>query len=54
MELLIGNAEKAKRELGWAPKTSFQELVAEMVATDLEEAKRDLHLMNADSMSELQ
>jgi GDPmannose 4,6-dehydratase len=46
VELLIGNAEKAKRELGWAPKTSFQELVAEMVATDLEEAKRDLHLMN--------
>ncbi len=46
VELLIGNAEKARRELGWVPTTSFQELVAEMVATDLEEAKRDLHLMN--------
>jgi GDPmannose 4,6-dehydratase len=35
VELLIGNPEKAKRILGWEPKTSFAELVSEMVATDL-------------------
>ena len=32
---------KAQRELGWTPRTSFAELVAEMVAEDLKEAERD-------------
>jgi GDPmannose 4,6-dehydratase len=31
---LSGNAAKAQRELGWAPTTSFKELVHEMVAVD--------------------
>jgi GDPmannose 4,6-dehydratase len=39
---LLGNPEKARRELGWTPRTSFRELVTEMVTADLELAKRDL------------
>jgi len=41
VETLLGDASKAKRELGWEPKISFPELVREMVAKDLESAKRD-------------
>jgi GDPmannose 4,6-dehydratase len=41
VESLLGDASKAKRELGWEPKTSFAELVREMVLADLEVAKRD-------------
>jgi GDPmannose 4,6-dehydratase len=41
VETLLGDATKAKRELGWEPKISFAELVAEMVRSDLEGAKRD-------------
>ncbi len=41
VESLLGDASKAKRELGWEPKTSFEELVREMVLADLEVAKRD-------------
>ncbi|MDC8772737.1 GDP-mannose 4,6-dehydratase [Roseateles albus] len=35
VELLIGNPEKAKSELGWEPKTTLEELCAMMVAADL-------------------
>ena len=35
VDFLLGDAGKARRELGWAPKTSFQELVAEMVKADI-------------------
>jgi GDPmannose 4,6-dehydratase len=33
---LVGDASKARRELGWEPKTSFRELVEMMVEADLE------------------
>jgi len=33
---LLGNSAKARLELGWAPKTSFQQLVEEMVNSDCE------------------
>jgi len=33
--LLIGDASKAQRELGWTPRTSFQDLVEIMVKEDL-------------------
>lgn len=41
VESLLGDASKARRQLGWTPRTSFQELVREMVANDLQIAERD-------------
>ena len=38
---LIGDATRARNELGWAPKTSFKELVEMMVKADLEQEKRN-------------
>jgi GDPmannose 4,6-dehydratase len=35
VDLLIGDASKARKKLGWKPKTSFKELVHLMVAADL-------------------
>ena len=35
VELLIGNADKARRELGWEPKTSLEELCQMMVEADI-------------------
>ena len=40
VESLIGDASKARERLGWAPLVGFQELVSEMVAGDLVEARR--------------
>ena len=36
VDLLLGDSSKAERVLGWKHKTSFAELVKEMVASDLE------------------
>ena len=36
VDLLIGDPEKAKRELGWEPKTTLEELCAMMVKADLQ------------------
>ncbi len=41
VETLLGDASKAKAKLGWQPKTTFQELVSEMVQEDLKTAQRD-------------
>ncbi|MCB0639305.1 MAG: GDP-mannose 4,6-dehydratase [Lewinella sp.] len=41
METLLGDPAKAKGKLGWVPKISFDELVAEMVREDLKSAERD-------------
>jgi len=41
VESLLGDPGKAREKLGWVPRTSFQELVAEMVRHDLEEARRE-------------
>jgi GDPmannose 4,6-dehydratase len=41
VDLLVGDASKARKELGWKPKRTFNQLVEEMVASDLAEAKRD-------------
>jgi GDPmannose 4,6-dehydratase len=41
VESLLGDPTKAKEKLGWTPRTSFKDLVSEMITFDLEEAKRD-------------
>lgn len=41
VETLLGDASKAKEKLGWTPKITFKELVAEMVREDLKSAERD-------------
>jgi len=41
VETLLGDPSKAKEKLGWVPRTSFEELVAEMVHEDLRSAEKD-------------
>ncbi len=41
VETLLGDASKARERLGWTPRISFQELVAEMVREDFKTAQRD-------------
>ena len=41
VETLLGDASKAKKELGWSPRTSFKQLVKEMVNEDLKLARND-------------
>jgi GDPmannose 4,6-dehydratase len=41
VETLLGDPAKARAKLGWQPKVTFQQLVAEMAAADLELARRD-------------
>jgi len=40
VELLIGDASKAKKKLGWKPKTKFKELAKLMVLADFEKVKK--------------
>ena len=41
VETLLGDPSKAKAKLGWTPKITFDELVAEMVHEDLKSAEKD-------------
>jgi GDPmannose 4,6-dehydratase len=41
VETLLGDPTKAKEKLGWTPTTTFEEMVVEMVRSDLDVAKRD-------------
>jgi GDPmannose 4,6-dehydratase len=41
VDTLLGDPTKARQKLGWTAEIDFSELVAEMVASDLEAAKRD-------------
>ncbi len=41
VETLLGDPTKAHQKLGWKPRISFKELVAEMVREDLKAAERD-------------
>ena len=41
VDTLLGDSSKARKKLGWQAKTSFKELVKEMVAMDLIEAEKD-------------
>ena len=46
VETLLGDSSYAKKELGWSPRTSFKQLVNEMVQEDLLLAKQEIHLLN--------
>jgi GDPmannose 4,6-dehydratase len=42
VDLLIGDASKAKKKLGWAPRTKFEELAKLMVDEDVRRLKDHL------------
>jgi len=44
VDLLVGDASKARRKLGWEPQITFAELVTEMVAAELVSMKREAAL----------
>ena len=44
VELLLGDASKAKEKLGWTPRTSFEELVHLMIDADIRNAADEAHL----------
>ena len=42
VDLLVGDASKAREKLGWKPRTTFAQMVKEMVASDLDDARREV------------
>ena len=51
VDYLLGDPSKAKKNLGWKPKVSFQELVKMMVESDMELAKKEYVLMKENLLS---
>src|ERR1022692_3350012 len=47
VDLLIGDATKAKEKLGWKPTYTLKELVKEMVAVDLDKFRKEKHLKDS-------
>jgi GDPmannose 4,6-dehydratase len=47
VDLLLGDSSKSRKELGWLPKYSLQDLVKEMVEEDLKIAKKEKTLKNS-------
>lgn len=50
VDYLLGNSSKARKKLGWEPKTTFKELVKMMVEYDLELARQE-KIINESSMT---
>jgi len=46
VDFLLGDAEKAREELGWTPSTTMEEMTEEMVEADLEAAQEELTVKN--------
>ena len=46
VDLLVGDASKAKHKLGWVPKYSLNDLVQDMMQSDLKLMKKDQYLRN--------
>ena len=46
VDLLIGDATKAREKLGWKPTLDLQQMIEEMIASDLEEALKDQYLQS--------
>jgi GDPmannose 4,6-dehydratase len=40
VETLLGDPAKAKAKLGWVPEITLEQMIKEMVAADLEQAKQ--------------
>ena len=53
VDLLLGDASKAKNELGWIPKISLEELISEMILFDTQEAEKELFLRHQNLSSTL-
>ena len=51
---LIGDASRARRELGWAPRVSFVELVRMMVESDLAAVRREQQILATDHAADAQ
>ena len=50
VDFLLGDASKAREKLGWRPRTTFRELVAEMVAHDIEVVKNEKNRRNREGL----
>ena len=48
VDLLVGDASKAKKELGWEPKITLEELVKEMIEEDLKKTKKEILIQKSD------
>ncbi len=46
VETLLGDPSKAKQKLGWVPEITLEQMIKEMTATDLAEAKKHSLLKN--------
>jgi GDPmannose 4,6-dehydratase len=53
VECLLGDASKAKQNLGWQAKTKFKQLARLMVDADLAIAKREAHLNGYEEPAQL-
>tara|TARA_B100001057_G_scaffold485802_1_gene566008 strand:- start:1082 stop:2182 length:1101 start_codon:yes stop_codon:yes gene_type:complete len=47
VESLLGDSSRAKDLLNWSPKVNFEELIKEMIDTDLQESKKNAFLLNS-------
>ena len=45
VDILVGDASKAKQKLGWQPKYTLEQLVKEMVTSDVKLFERDQYLL---------
>ena len=46
VDILLGDAEKARKELGWTPTTTMEEMAREMVESDLETVREEVTVQN--------
>jgi GDPmannose 4,6-dehydratase len=44
VELLLGDSSKARKQLNWIPKVTFDDLVREMVLSDMEKIQRNISM----------
>ena len=52
VDLLVGDASKARQKLGWSPRVTFRDLVRIMTEADLDTAEREAHAKNYKSTEE--